>query len=187
MGFKGHGSKGIYGTTVIGLSHKGEVVVGADGQATMGDCVAKQRVTKVRTFQEGKVVVGFAGATADAFTLLERLDEKLSNYSGSLPRAVIELAKDWRTDRYLRRLEAMLITASKDDLFVVTGSGDVIESEEGVVAIGSGGMYALAAARALKGNAKHMGAKEMVEQSLLITADICIYTNKHLLIERVAV
>ena len=171
----------LHATTVLAVRHNDQVVIGADGQATMGDCVVKQKVIKLRDFSDGKVVVGFAGATADAFTLLERLEEKLATYNGALTRAALELAKDWRMDRYLRRLEAMIIAASQQELLLLSGVGDVIEPEENVVAIGSGGMYALAAARALqRQRSLKLTAEEIVRQSLGVAADICVYTNHNI-------
>ena len=171
-------------TTVLAVRKKGEVAIGADGQATLGDCVAKQHVRKLRLLYDSRILVGFAGATADAFALLERLEEKLNSYSGNLMRSALELAKDWRTDRYLRRLEAMIITADKDQLLVISGEGDVIEPEEGIAAIGSGGMYAQAAARALRKHAPKLSAEQIVKESLHIAADICIYTNHNIILEK---
>ena len=159
------------------------MAVGADGQATLGDCIIKQNVQKIRVIDDGKVLAGFAGATADAFTLLERLEEKLNTYRSNLKRSAVALAKDWRTDKYLRRLEAMLIAADKKALLVVSGSGDVIEPSEGVACIGSGGMYAQAALLSLKKHAPQLSAKELVRESLYTAADICIYTNRNLTIE----
>jgi ATP-dependent HslUV protease subunit HslV len=175
----------IRSTTVLAVIHNGEVAIGADGQATMGNYVAKSNVKKIRKLLDGKIVTGFAGSTADAFTLLERFDEKLKAYSGSMKRAAIELAKDWRTDRYLRKLEAMLITADKDELLVVSGTGDVLEPDNQVAAIGSGSMYAQSAALALKKHATHLSAEDIVRESLNIAADICIYTNHNLIIEKI--
>ena len=175
----------IRSTTVIAIRHKGEVAIGADGQATMGNTVAKSNVKKIRKLQEGKIITGFAGSTADAFTLLERFDEKLNSYGANMKRAAIELAKDWRTDRYLRRLEAMLIVANKDEVLIVSGTGDVIEPDNEIAAIGSGSMYAQAAAVALKKHSQEMTAEEMVRESLNIAADICIYTNHNLVVEKV--
>lgn len=176
----------IKSTTVCAIKHNGEVAIGADGQATLGNTVAKSNVKKIRKLQDGKIVTGFAGSTADAFTLLERMDEKLSTYGGNMKRAAIELAKDWRMDRYLRRLEAMLIVADKNEILVVSGTGDVLEPDNDIAVIGSGSMYAQSAALALK---KHAGdkltAEEMVKESLTIAADICIYTNHNLVIEKV--
>lgn len=165
--------------------HNGHVAIGGDGQATMGNTIAKSNVRKIRKLQEGKIVVVFAGSTADAFTLLDRFDEKLSAYGGNMKRAAIELAKDWRTDRFLRRLEAMLITASKEELLMVSGTGDVIEPDHQVAAIGSGAMYAQSAALAMKKFAPQLSAEEMVRESLHIAADICIYTNHNLIVEKV--
>ncbi|MEM9298156.1 MAG: ATP-dependent protease subunit HslV [Bacteroidota bacterium] len=173
----------IRSTTVLAVIHDGKVAIGADGQATMGNYVAKSNVRKIRKLQDGKIVTGFAGSTADAFTLLERFDEKLNSYGGNMKRAAIELAKDWRTDRYLRKLEAMLITADKDEVLVVSGTGDVLEPDNQIAAIGSGAMYAQSAAYALKKHATGLSAKEIVKESLGIAADICIYTNHNLIIE----
>ena len=176
----------IRSTTVIAIKHNGEVAIGADGQATMGNTVAKSHVKKIRKLQDGKVVTGFAGSTADAFTLLERFDEKLNAYGQHMKRAAIELAKDWRTDRYLRKLEAMLIVSNKDEILVLSGTGDVLEPDNDIAAIGSGSMYAQSAAAALKKHAKDMTAEEMVRESLTIAADICIYTNHNLNVEKVS-
>ncbi|MEQ6119898.1 ATP-dependent protease subunit HslV [Reichenbachiella sp. MALMAid0571] len=173
-------------TTVCAIKHNGKVAIGADGQATLGNTVAKSNVKKIRKLQDGKIVTGFAGSTADAFTLLERFEEKLNSYGGNMKRAAIELAKDWRMDRYLRKLEAMLIVADKDEILIVSGTGDVLEPDNDVAVIGSGSMYAQSAAIAMK---KHAGdkltAEEMVRESLNIAADICIYTNHNLVVERV--
>jgi ATP-dependent HslUV protease subunit HslV len=174
----------IYSTTILAIKHNGQVAIGGDGQATMGNTVAKSNVRKIRKLQDGKILTGFAGSTADAFTLLDRFDEKLSAYGGNMKRAAIELAKDWRMDRYLRRLEAMLITVSKDELLVLSGTGDVLEPDHDVAAIGSGAMYAQSAALAMKKHAPHLSAEEMVKESMLIAADICIYTNSNLVIEK---
>lgn len=175
----------IKSTTVCAIKHNGQVAIGADGQATMGNTVAKSNVRKIRKLQEGKIITGFAGSTADAFTLLERFDEKLNTYGSNMKRAAIELAKDWRMDRYLRRLEAMLIVADKDDILVVSGTGDVLEPDNDIAVIGSGSMYAQSAAIALKRHSgDRMTAEEMVKESLNIAADICIYTNHNLVIEK---
>lgn len=173
----------IHSTTILAVLHNGKVAIGGDGQATMGNTIAKSNVRKIRKLQDGKVLAGFAGSTADAFTLLDRFDEKLNSYGGNMKRAAIELAKDWRTDRFLRRLEAMLIAASKDELLVISGTGDVLEPDNGVAAIGSGSMYAQSAALALKKHAAHLSPAEIVKESLTIAADICIYTNHNLVIE----
>ena len=175
----------IKSTTVVAIMHEGKVAIGADGQATMGNTVAKSNVKKIRKLHDGKVVVGFAGSTADAFTLLERLEEKLNAFKGNMRRASVELAKDWRTDRYLRKLEAMIIAANKEEILIISGTGDVLEPDNGVAAIGSGSMYAPSAATALKKHATNLSAREMVEESLHIAADICIYTNHNLVIEDV--
>jgi ATP-dependent HslUV protease subunit HslV len=175
----------IHATTILAVQHNGQVAIGGDGQATMGNTIAKSNVRKIRKLQEGKILVGFAGSTADAFTLLDRFDEKLNAYSGNMKRAAIELAKDWRMDRFLRRLEAMLITANKDELLILSGTGDVLEPDHQVAAIGSGSMYAQSAALAMKKFAPQMSAEEMVRESLHIAADICIYTNHNLIIERI--
>ena len=176
----------IRSTTVIAVIHNGEVSIGADGQATMGNTVAKSNVKKIRKLQDGKIITGFAGSTADAFTLLEKFDEKLNAYGGNMKRAAIELAKDWRSDRYLRKLEAMMIVADKDEVLVISGTGDVLEPDNQIAAIGSGSMFAQSAAFALK---KHAGdklsAEDIVRESLNIAADICIYTNHNLVIENI--
>lgn len=174
----------IRSTTVIAIKHNGEVAIGADGQATMGNTVAKSNVRKIRKLQDGKIVTGFAGSTADAFTLLERFDEKLNSYGSNMKRAAIELAKDWRMDRYLRRLEAMLIVANNEEILILSGTGDVLEPDNEIAAIGSGSMYAQAAALALKKHAQEMSAEEMVKESLHIAADICIYTNHNINVEK---
>lgn len=170
----------IHATTVLGVVHNGQVALGADGQATMGNTVAKSNVKKVREMDNGKILVGFAGSTSDAFTLLEKFEEKLNMFRSTLDRAAIELAKDWRTDRYLRKLEAMLIVMDKEKGLIISGTGDVLSPEDGVLSIGSGSMYAKAAAVALKKHSPHLTAREMVEAALHIAADICIYTNHNL-------
>jgi ATP-dependent HslUV protease subunit HslV len=170
-----------HGTTILTVRKGGKVVVGGDGQVSIGQTVIKSNARKVRKLGKGDVIGGFAGATADAFTLFERLEAKLDQYPGQLTRACVELAKDWRTDRYLRRLEAMMIVADKGVSLVLTGTGDVLEPEDGVMAIGSGGNYALAAARALADSDKD--AEAIVRRSLDIAADICVYTNRNLTIE----
>jgi len=172
--------RNIHATTVLGLIHNGEVALGADGQATMDKTVMKATVRKVRKLQDGKILAGFAGSTADAFTLFERFEEKLNSYNGNLQRAAVELAKDWRKDKFLQKLEALLGVADKNTALVISGQGDVIEPDDQIIAIGSGGAYALAAARALKETSEGLSAKEIVEKSLHIAADICIYTNHNL-------
>ena len=176
----------IKSTTVVAIIHNNKVAMGADGQATMGQTVAKRTVKKIRKLKDNKIIAGFAGSTADAFTLLERFEEKLNSYASNMKRSAIELAKDWRTDRYLRRLEAMLIVADKEELLLISGTGDVIEPDNQIAAIGSGSMYAQSAALALKKHAPHLSAEEMVKESLTIAADICIYTNHNLVIEKLA-
>ncbi len=175
----------IHATTVLAVLHKGQVAIGADGQATMGNTVAKSNVKKIRKLSNGKIITGFAGSTADAFSLLERFEEKLAAYGGNMKRAAIELAKDWRTDRFLRRLEAMLIAASKEEVLVISGTGDVLEPDNGIASIGSGSMFAQSAATALVKHAPHLTAEEIVTESLHIAADICIYTNHNLIVEKV--
>ena len=175
----------IKSTTVLAISHNGRIAIGADGQATMGNTVAKSNVKKIRKLADGKIIAGFAGSTADAFTLIERFEEKLGAHSGNMKRAAIELAKDWRTDRYLSKLEAMLITISKEEVLIISGTGDVLEPDNGVASIGSGSMYAQSAALALKKHAPHLSAEEMVKEALTIAADICIYTNHNFIIESI--
>ncbi len=174
----------IHATTIIAVLHNGQIAIGGDGQATMGNTIAKSNVRKIRKLQDGKILAGFAGSTADAFTLIERFEEKLNSYGGNMKRAAIELAKDWRMDRYLRKLEAMLITANKDEILVLSGTGDVLEPDNHVASIGSGSMFAQSAALALKKHAPHLTAEEIVRESLNIAADICIYTNHNLVIEK---
>jgi ATP-dependent HslUV protease subunit HslV len=173
----------IRSTTVLAVQHQGKVAIGADGQATMGNTVAKSNVKKIRRLMNGKVAVGFAGSTADAFSLIEKFEEKINAYGGNTRRGAIELAKEWRTDRFLRRLEAMMIAATAEEVLVISGTGDVLEPDQQVAAIGSGSMYAQSAALALKKHAPHLSAEEIVKESLNIAADICIYTNHNLIIE----
>ncbi|HCR49242.1 MAG TPA: ATP-dependent protease subunit HslV [Rhodothermales bacterium] len=172
-------------TTVIAIKKDGKVAIGSDGQATFGDTVMKHKVQKVRVLNEGKLLVGFAGGTADAFTLMERFEEKLRERRGNVLRAAVELAKDWRTDRYLRRLEALMAVASPDHLLLISGTGDVIEPDDDIVAIGSGGSYALAAARAMLKHSPQLSAKEIVREALHIAADICIYTNHEINVQEI--
>lgn len=167
-------------TTVLGIIHNGEAALGGDGQATLDKTVMKATVTKVRRLYEGKIAAGFAGSTADAFTLFEKYEEKLKQYNGNLQRAAVELAKEWRSDKFLRKLEALLVVMNKDQALLISGQGDVIEPDDSILAIGSGGSFALAAARALKENAPELSAREIVEKALHIAADICIYTNHNL-------
>ncbi len=170
-----------HGTTIVSVRKNGKVVIAGDGQVSIGHTVMKGNATKVRPLGKGDVIAGFAGATADAFTLFERLEEKLERHPGQLLRACVDLAKDWRTDRYLRRLEAMMIVADKSHTLVLTGNGDVLDPEDGITAIGSGGNYALAAARALED--QDLSAREICQRALKIAADICVYTNNNLTIE----
>lgn len=174
----------FHGTTIIAVRKGQGVVVGGDGQVTLGNTVVKRSAKKVRRLYSGRVITGFAGATADAFTLFERLDTKLETYGGNLLRAAVELAKEWRTDKLLRRLEAMLIAADKEHTLLISGSGDVIEPDDGIIAIGSGGPYALAAARALVG-ASDLPARDVAQRALEIAAEICIYTNKSFVFEEI--
>jgi len=175
----------VRSTTVLAVKHNGTISIGADGQATMGNTVAKNHIRKIRKLNDGKVVVGFAGSTADAFTLMERFQAKLDAHGGIMKRAAIELAKDWRTDRYLRKLEAMMITANKDEILVISGTGDVLEPDDDIASIGSGSNYALSAAKALKKHATQLTSDEMVREGLTVAADICIYTNHNFIIETI--
>jgi ATP-dependent HslUV protease subunit HslV len=170
-----------HGTTILSVRKNGKVVIAGDGQVTQGHTVMKPNAKKVRPLGDGSVIGGFAGATADAFTLFERLEAKLERHGGQLLRAAVELAKDWRTDKYLRNLEAMLIVANKEVTLVVTGNGDVLEPEHGIAAIGSGGNYALAAARALSDY--EPDAETLARKAMKVAADICVYTNENLTIE----
>ena len=174
----------IRGTTVIAVKKDGKTALGADGQVTFGNTVLKHNARKVRKIYNDRVLCGFAGSTADAFTLMERFEAKLEQHTGQLLRAAVELAKDWRTDRYLRKLEAMMIVADEKELYIITGNGDVVEPQKGVAAIGSGGPYAQAAAIALVENTELL-PREIVERALHIAGDICIYTNQNLTIEEI--
>jgi len=169
----------IHATTILAVRHKNRVAIGGDGQVTIGNVVMKSDAHKIRKLQNGKVLVGFAGASADAFALLERFEAKLKDFQGSVPRAATELAKDWRMDRNLRRLEAMMIALDRTDLLLISGTGDVIQPTDGVLAIGSGGSYALAAARALMAHSQ-LSAAEIVRKSLEIAGEICIFTNRNI-------
>jgi len=174
----------IRSTTIVAVRHKEQNAMGGDGQVTFGNAVLKSRARKIRKIYEDTVLAGFAGASADAFTLFEKFEKRLEQYNGNLSRAAVELAKEWRTDRFLRRLEAQLLVMSKDNMFLISGTGDVIEPDHDVVAIGSGGTYALAAATALTRHSK-LNAKEITEESLKIAAQICIYTNAELTVEEI--
>jgi len=176
----------FHGTTIIGVRRGNEVVVGGDGQVTLGNTIMKNNAKKVRRLYKEKVLAGFAGATADAFTLFEKFESKLEKYSGHLTRSAVELAKDWRTDKILRNLEALLIVADKDVSLLISGNGDVIEPQDSILAIGSGGSYAQAAAKALYENTD-LTAEDIVNKSLSIASDICIYTNSNLTIEKINV
>jgi len=172
----------IKSTTIIAVRHKGKVAIGGDGQVTFGNSILKQKANKIRRLYNNNVLAGFAGATADAFTLFERFEGKLEQHNGNLLRSAVELAKDWRTDRMLRKLEALLIVVDKEHSLIVSGNGDVVEPDDGITAIGSGGSFALAAARAL---VKHsdLDIKTIVEESMKIASEICIYTNDKIIIE----
>lgn len=176
-----HGFGPIHATTIVMIRKGGKVVIAGDGQASMGQTIVKSNSRKVRRIGNGNVIVGFAGSTADAFTLLERLESKLEQYPLNLMRAAVELAKNWRTDKYLRNLEALLLVADKDISLMISGAGDVFEPEGGIAAIGSGGNYALAAARALVD--MELSAEEIARKSMKIAADICVYTNDNLIVE----
>jgi ATP-dependent HslUV protease subunit HslV len=171
-----------HGTTILSVRKGGTVVVAGDGQVTLGATVIKATAKKVRRLADGKIIAGFAGATADAFTLFERLESKLEKHPGQLTRACVELAKDWRTDRYLRRLEAMMAVADAQTSLVITGTGDVLEPEDGIIGIGSGGNYALAAARALIDS--KLSAEDIVKKAMKVAADICVYTNENVTMEK---
>ena len=173
------------GTTILSVRRGDSVVIGGDGQVTLGNTILKGNARKVRRLFQDQILAGFAGGTADAFTLFERFEAKLERHRGNLTRAAVELAKDWRTDRMLRRLEALLAVADKSVSLIITGNGDVVEPEQGIIAIGSGGPFAQAAARALLENTE-LSAREIVERSLNIAADICIYTNRNLSIEELS-
>ena len=172
----------MHGTTIIAVRLNGKVAMGGDGQVSTGSTIMKHSANKVRRMYNDKVIGGFAGATADAFSLFARFEEKLEKFQGNLPRSAVELAKDWRTDKLLRRLEAMLIVADKDHTFLISGNGDVIEADDGILAIGSGGTFAQSAAKALLKHSK-LNAREIVEESMDIAQSICVYTNSNLTIE----
>jgi ATP-dependent HslUV protease, peptidase subunit HslV len=174
----------IRSTTVLLVQRNGHIAMAGDGQVTLGETVIKGNARKVRRIKNGDVLVGFAGATADAFTLLTKFEAKLDQFQGQLERAAIELSKDWRTDKYLRHLEALLIVADKTDAFLISGKGDVIASDDGLLSVGSGSMYALSAARALLKHTE-LSAREIAEESLKIAGEICIYTNSEILVEEI--
>jgi len=175
--------KNMYATTIVSVRKNNEVVVAGDGQVTLGDTVIKSNAKKVRVLAEGKVITGFAGATADAFALFERLESKLEKFSNNLMRACVEMAKDWRTDRYLRRLEAMMVVADKESSLILSGNGDVLEPRDGIMAIGSGGNYALAAAKVLMDT--DMSAEEIAKKAVETAAEICVFTNNNISIEKI--
>jgi ATP-dependent HslUV protease subunit HslV len=175
----------FHATTILCVRRNSAVAIGGDGQVTMGNTVLKHNARKIRKMYGDKVIAGFAGATADAFTLFEKFEEKLEAYRGNIARAAVELAKDWRTDKILRRLEALLIVADREHTFIISGNGDVIEPEEGIAAIGSGGPFAQAAARALFENTA-LGAREIIEKAMKIASGICIYTNENISIEELS-
>jgi ATP-dependent HslUV protease subunit HslV len=170
------------GTTILGILHNGKAAIAGDGQVTLEDTIMKKTANKIRRLDEDKILAGFAGTAADAFTLFGRFEAKIEEFSGNLPRAAVELAKEWRTDKYLRRLEALLVALNKTHALLISGDGDVIEPDDGIVAIGSGGPYALAAARALMSNTK-LSAETIVKKSLEIAAEICIFTNDQIIVE----
>ncbi|MGB0934465.1 MAG: ATP-dependent protease subunit HslV [Alphaproteobacteria bacterium] len=173
-----------HGTTILSVRKNGKVVIAGDGQVTMGSVVVKNNATKVRPLIDGSVIAGFAGATADAMTLFERLESKLEQYPKQLSRACVELAKDWRTDKYLRKLEAMMAVADKNVSLILTGTGDVLEPEDGLIGIGSGGAYALSAARALY-DIEEISAEDVAKKAMKIAGDICVYTNNSVIIESI--
>lgn len=179
------GTPSLRGTTILCLKKGKDVVIAADGQVSLGNNIMKASARKLRTLSDNKIIAGFAGSTADAFTLFERLEAKLDKYSHQLVRSAVELAKDWRTDKYLRKLEAMLIVADKDNILIVTGNGDVIEPEDNIAAIGSGGLFALSAAKALMSVENKMKAEEIASKSMHIAADICVFSNHNIIIEKV--
>lgn len=174
----------IRSTTIIAVRRDGKVAFAGDGQVSFGNTVLKTKVVKIRAMKEGKVLAGFAGSTADAMTLFEKFENKLDQFNGNLTRAAVELAKDWRTDKILRRLEALLVVADKEKTFTLSGNGDVIEPDDGIAAIGSGGMYAMAAARSLLRHTK-LGAREIAEESLKIASEICVFTNDQLTVKEI--
>jgi ATP-dependent HslUV protease, peptidase subunit HslV len=177
-------TENIRSTTICGIVHNGKAAMGGDGQVTLGNTVMKHNASKIRKIAGGKVLCGFAGATADAFSLMEKFEDKLEQYRGNVSRAAVELAKEWRTDKYLRKLEAMLAVVTEERALIISGNGDVVEPDDNIVAIGSGGAFALAAAKMLK---KHSGlsAKEIISEAMLTASEICIYTNDKINIEEV--
>jgi ATP-dependent HslUV protease subunit HslV len=172
----------FHATTILGIRKDGRVAMGGDGQVTLGDTVMKRRARKIRKIHDGRILTGFAGASADALTLFDKFEAKIEQYKGNLTRAVVELAKEWRTDKILRRLEALLVVMDAEHSFVISGTGEVVEPDDGIVAIGSGGGFALAAARALSANSG-LDARAIVEESLKVAAQICVYTNDEISVE----
>ena len=172
----------IHSTTILGIIHKDKVAIAGDGQVTFGNTIMKKSSSKIRTLYNDSILGGFAGAAADAFSLFERFEEKLQQFNGNLTRAAVEMAKEWRTDKFLRRLEAMLAVLDTKNALIISGTGDIVEPDDKIVAIGSGGMYALSAARALKNNS-NLEAKEIVKKAMEIAADICIYTNDNIVVK----
>jgi len=172
-----------HATTIIGLIHNGQAAIAGDGQVSFDDTILKGKANKIRTMYDGKILTGFAGTAAEALALFELLEKKIDEYEGNLPRAAVELAKDWRTDKVLQKLEAIMAVLDKDHIFLVSGTGDVIEPDDGIIAIGSGGTFALAAARAFIVADPKMSAKKVAEEALKIAADICIYTNHNITVE----
>jgi ATP-dependent HslUV protease subunit HslV len=180
--FEHNNPKQMYATTILSVRRNNQVAIAGDGQVSLGNTILKSNAKKIRKLGDGSIIGGFAGATADAFTLFERLESKLEQYPNQLMRACVELAKDWRTDKYLRRLEAMMIVVDKNISLVLTGNGDVLEPEDGIIGIGSGGNYALSAARALA-SVDNFSAKEIVERSMIIASQLCVFTNNNIIIE----
>jgi ATP-dependent HslUV protease subunit HslV len=174
----------MHGTTILAVRHKGKVAVAGDGQITLNNTIIKHRAKKVRKIYQEKIIVGFAGTTADALNLSERLEQKLERYNGNLTRAAVELARDWRTDKYLRRLEALMIAVDKEKMYLISGNGDVIEPDEAIIGIGSGGVGAQAAAVALLQHTK-LSARQIVEDAMKIAASVCVYTNDKIIIEEI--
>ena len=175
----------IHGTTILCLRYNGGVAIGGDGQVTFDDKVMKSKAVKIRKIHDGSILTGFAGAAADALALFERFEAKIEEFSGNLPRAAVELAKDWRTDKYLQKLEALLAVADKEHSLIISGTGEVVEPDDGILTIGSGGPYALAAARALISLKPKMTAEQIVRKALTIAADICVYTNENITVESI--
>lgn len=173
------------GTTVLAVKHNGKVAIGGDGQVTLGETIVKSNAVKVRRMYNGKILAGFAGSTADALTLFEKFEKKIEQYNGNIARAAVELAKEWRTDKILRRLEALLIVMNPEHIYLISGNGDVIEPEEGVLGIGSGGQFAAAAAKAMIKFGRNLTARKIVEESLKIAASICVYSNDKIKVEEI--